>query len=82
MKTVNTPPRRKRGVELSVGRRYAMVVEIARSIPPGKTRLPKDTVDPLAEPLGVGPEYLTTLWKNCKAQIEDCLLYTSPSPRD
>ena len=48
METVNTPPRRKRGGQLSVGRRYAMV-EIARAIPPVKTRLPKGTVGPLAE---------------------------------
>ncbi|CAN0502156.1 unnamed protein product, partial [Laminaria digitata] len=41
------------------------------AIPPGKTRLPKGTVGPLAERYGVGPEYPTTLWKNCKAQIED-----------
>ena len=60
METVNTPPRRKRGAELSVGRRYAMVVEIARAIPPGKTRLPKGNVGPLAERYGVGPEYHTT----------------------
>ena len=71
METVNTPPRRKRGAELSVGRRYAMVVEIARAIPPGKTRLPKGNVGPLAERYGFGPEYPTTLWKNCKAQTED-----------
>ena len=71
MEIVNTPPRRKRGAELSVGRRYAMVVEIARAILPGKTRLPKGTVGPLAERYGIGPEYPTTLWKNCKARIED-----------
>ena len=83
METVNTPPRRKRGAELSVGRRYAMVVEIARAIPPGKTRLPKGTVGPLAERYyGVGLEYPTTLWKNCKAQIEDTLeLDLSNKPR-
>ena len=65
MEAVNTPPRRKRGAELSVGRRYAMVVKIARAIPPGKTRLPKGTVAPLAERYGVGPEYPKTLCKNC-----------------
>ena len=54
-----------------MGRRYAMVVEIARAIPPGKKRPLKDAVGPLAERYGVGPEYPTTLWKNCKAQIED-----------
>ena len=70
METVNTPPRHKLGGELSVGRRYAMV-EIARAIPPGKTRLPKGTVGPLAKRYGVGLEYPTMLWKNCKAQIED-----------
>ena len=36
METANTPPRRKRGAEVSLGRRYAMVVEIAMAIPPGK----------------------------------------------
>ena len=51
-------------------RGYAMV-QIARAIPPGKTRLPKGTVGPLAERYGVRHEYPTTLWKNCKAQIED-----------
>ena len=54
-----------------MGRRYAMVVEIARAIPPGKTRLPMGAVGLLAEWYGVGPKYPTTLWKNCKAQIED-----------
>ena len=29
METVKAPPRRKRGAELSAGRRYAMVIEIA-----------------------------------------------------
>ena len=48
-----------------------MMVEIARAIPLGKTRLPKGTVGPLAERYGVGPEYPTTLWKNSKAQMED-----------
>ena len=71
METVNTPLRRKRRDESSVGRRYAMVVEIPRAIPPGKTRLPKGTVGPLDERYGVGPEYPTTLWKSCKAQLED-----------
>ena len=71
METVNTPLRRKRRDESSVGRRYAMVVEIPRAIPPGKTRLPKGTVGPLDERYGVGPEYPTTLWKNCKAQMKD-----------
>ena len=47
METVTTPP--GRSAELSVGRRYAMVVEISRAIQPGKTRLPKGTVGPLAE---------------------------------
>ena len=65
METVNTPPRRKRGGELSVGRRYAMV-EIARAIPPGKTRLPKGTVGPLTERYGVGLEYPQCYGKTAK----------------
>ena len=71
MEIANIPPRRKRGAEISLGRRYAMMVERAMAIPPGKTSLPKGTVAPLAQRYGVGPEYATKLWKNCKAQIED-----------
>ena len=41
MGTANTPPRRKRGAEVSLGRRYAMVVEIAMAIPPGKNEAPQ-----------------------------------------
>ena len=52
---MNTPPKRKRGAELSVGRRTAMAVEIALAIPPGKTRVPKGILGPLAERYGVGP---------------------------
>ena len=48
-----------------------MVVKITRAIPPGETRLPKGTVGPLARRYGVSPECPTTLWKNCKSQIED-----------
>ena len=56
---MNTPPKRKRGAELSVGRRTAMAVEIALAIPPGKTRVPKGILGPLAERYGVGPGYST-----------------------
>ena len=53
---MNAPPKRKRGAELSVGRRTAMAVEIASAIPPGKTRVPKGIQAPLAERYGVGPD--------------------------
>ena len=54
--TMNTPQKRKRGAELSVGRRTAMAVEIALVIPPGKTRVPKGILGPLAERYRVGPD--------------------------
>lgn len=58
METASTPPPRKRGVEVSLGRRYALATEAALAIPPGKTRLPKGVVAaPLAQRYGVGPEY-------------------------
>ena len=43
---MNTPPKRKRGAELSVERRTAMAVEIALAIPPGKTKAPKGILGP------------------------------------
>ena len=60
---MNTPPKRKRGAELSVGRRTAMAVEIALAIPPGKTRVPKGILAPwrsgtvlvLDTPKNIGP---------------------------
>lgn len=54
--TVNTPPRRQRGAEVSLGRRYAMAVEIAMVIPPEQKRPPKGIGTPLAQRYGVGPE--------------------------
>ena len=66
---MNTPPKRKGGAELSVGRRTAMAVETALAIPPGKTRVPKGILGPLAERYGVGPGYPKKHWSECKAQI-------------
>ena len=66
---MNTPQKRKRGAELSVGRRTSMAVEIALAIPPGKTRVPKGILGPLAERYGVGPGYPKKHWFACKAQI-------------
>ena len=68
---MNTSPKRKRGAELSVGRRTAMAVEIALAIPPGKTRVPKGILGPLAERYGVGPGYPKKHWSECKAQINE-----------
>ena len=53
---MNTPPERKRGAELSVECRTAMAVEIALAIPPGKRRVPKGILGPLAEQYVVGPD--------------------------
>ena len=70
-KTMDTPPKRKRGAELSVGRRTAMAVEIALAIPPGKTRVPKGILAPLVERYGVGPGYPKKHSSECKAQINE-----------
>ena len=53
---MNTPPKRTRGAELSVGRRTAMAVEVALAIPPGKTRVSKGILGPQADRYGVGPD--------------------------
>ena len=53
---MNTPPKRKRGAELSVGRRAAVAVEMALAVPPGKTRVPQGILGPLAERYVVGPD--------------------------
>ena len=68
---MNAPPKRKRGAELSVGRRSAMAVKIALAIPPGKTRVPKGILGPLAELYGVGPGYPKKHLSECKAQINE-----------
>ena len=66
------PPKRKRGAELSVGRRTAMAVETALAIPPGKTRVPKGILGPLVERYGgVGPGYPKKHWSECIAQINE-----------
>ena len=54
-----------------MGRRYAMAVEIALSIPPGKSRVPKGILGPIAERYGVGSAYPRQHWAECKAQIEE-----------
>ena len=55
--TMETPPKRKRGTEVSLGRRYAMAVEIALTIPPANSTVPKGILGPLAERYGVGNDY-------------------------
>ena len=42
----STPPHRPKGGEVSVGRRYAIVVEAALAIPPGQVRTPTETFLP------------------------------------
>lgn len=67
--TMDTPLKRKRGVELTVGRRTAMAMEIALAIPPGKRRVPNGILAPLAERYGVDPGYPKKHWSECRAQI-------------
>jgi len=50
----STPPHRPKGGELSVGRRYAIVVEAALAIPPGQVRIPKGALGP--------PSVLVLVW--------------------
>lgn len=42
----STPLPRKRGRDLSFGRRYATVVESALAIPPGSLRIPRGSLAP------------------------------------
>ena len=69
--TMETPPKRKRGTEVLLGRRYALAVEIALTIPPGNSRVPKGILGPLAERCGVGSYYPRRHWAECKAQIDE-----------
>ena len=46
-----------------------MAVEIALAIPPGKARVPKGILGPLAERYVVGPGYPKKHWSECKAEI-------------
>ena len=64
------PPPRRTGGELPLGRRYAIAMEVALAIPPGKARVPRGSLGPICERYGVGPEYPTKLWKNVKAQMD------------
>ena len=68
---MNTPPKRKRGAELAVGRRTAMAVVIALALLPGKTRVPKGILGPLAERYSVGPGYPKKHWSECEARINE-----------
>ena len=53
-----------------MGRRIAIVVEVALAIPPGKVRVPKGSIGPICEKYGVGPKYPTKLWQDVKSQID------------
>ena len=53
-----------------MGCRYAIAIEVALAIPPGKARVPRGSLGPICERYGVGPEYPTKLWKNVKAQMD------------
>ena len=52
---VHTHPRRKRGAEVSLGIRYAMAVEIALAIPPGKLKRAQGHSTSPRGPLGCWP---------------------------
>lgn len=68
--TPSTPPPRPKGGELSVGRRIAIVVEVALAIPPGKVRIPKGALDPICQRYGVSSRYPRKLWQSVKDQID------------
>ena len=53
-----------------MARRYAIAMEVALAIPPGKARVPRGSLGSICERYGVGPEYPTTLWKNVKPQMD------------
>ena len=53
-----------------MGRRYAIAMEVALAIPPGKARVPKGSLGPICERYVVSPEYPTKLWENFKAQMD------------
>ena len=44
--TIETPPKRKMGTEVSLGHRYGMAVGTALTIPPGNSRVPKGILGP------------------------------------
>ena len=64
--TMETPPKRKLGTEVSLGYRYALAVKIALTIPPGKSRVPKGILGPLTERYCVGSDYPGEHWAECK----------------
>ena len=68
----STPPHRRTGGELPLGRLYALAIEVALAIPPGKARVPRGPLGPISERYGVGPEHPTKLSKNIKAQMDAC----------
>ena len=53
-----------------MGCRYAIAIEVALAIPPGKARVPRGSLGPICERYGVGPEYPTKLWENVKALMD------------
>ena len=65
-----TPPTRQSGGELSLGARYAIAVEVALAIPPGKLRVPKGSLTPICERYGVNPKYPAKLMRNIRSQID------------
>ena len=66
----STPHPRRTGVELPLGGHYAIAMEVALAIPPGKARVPKGSLGPICERYVVSPEYPTKLWENFKAQMD------------
>ena len=66
----STPPTIRMGGEQPLGRRYAIAMEVALAIPPGKARVPRGSPGTICERYGVGPEHPTKLWENVKAQMD------------
>ncbi|CAN0021663.1 unnamed protein product, partial [Sphacelaria rigidula] len=66
----STPPPRSTGGELSEGRRIAIAVKVALTIPPGKVRVPKGAMGPICEKYGVSPKYPSKLWLDVKSQVD------------
>lgn len=68
---LHTPPRRKRGAKVSLGRRYAIARDVALAIFPGNSRVPTGIPGPHTERYCVSAEHPTKLRENCKIQMDD-----------